>query len=157
MKRFRDMDNLSGGEKTVAALALLFAIHSYKPAPFFILGEIDAALDNVNVMKIVKYIQNKSKEKNFQAIVISLKDTFFHRGDGLVGVCRDAESGSSRTFNLDLRKYDPMKTPTNTFETNTPGESYDSDDGSSRGGSSLRKRTRDEAELGDDESEPELA
>lgn len=44
MKRFRDMDQLSGGEKTIAALALLFAIHSYQPAPFFVLDEIDAAL-----------------------------------------------------------------------------------------------------------------
>uniref|UniRef100_A0A8B9S5X9 Structural maintenance of chromosomes protein 1A n=1 Tax=Apteryx owenii TaxID=8824 RepID=A0A8B9S5X9_APTOW len=50
-KRFRPMDNLSGGEKTVAALALLFAIHSYKPAPFFVLDEIDAALDNTNIGK----------------------------------------------------------------------------------------------------------
>ena len=46
MKRFRDMDQLSGGEKTVAALALLFAIHSYHPAPFFVMDEVDAALDN---------------------------------------------------------------------------------------------------------------
>ncbi|ETE73151.1 Structural maintenance of chromosomes protein 1A, partial [Ophiophagus hannah] len=51
-KRFRPMDNLSGGEKTVAALALLFAIHSYKPAPFFVLDEIDAALDNTNIGKV---------------------------------------------------------------------------------------------------------
>lgn len=45
MKRFRDMDQLSGGEKTMAALALLFAIHSYHPSPFFVLDEVDAALD----------------------------------------------------------------------------------------------------------------
>jgi len=43
-KRFRPMDNLSGGEKTVAALALIFAIHDYQPSPFFVLDEIDAAL-----------------------------------------------------------------------------------------------------------------
>ena len=46
MKRFRDMEQLSGGEKTVAALSLLFAIHSYHPAPFFVMDEVDAALDN---------------------------------------------------------------------------------------------------------------
>ena len=51
-KRFQPMSNLSGGEKTVAALALLFAIHSYKPAPFFVLDEIDAALDNTNIGKV---------------------------------------------------------------------------------------------------------
>nr|CAB3490648.1 unnamed protein product [Digitaria exilis] len=44
-KRFRDMKQLSGGEKTVAALALLFAIHSFRPSPFFILDEVDAPLD----------------------------------------------------------------------------------------------------------------
>ena len=48
MKRFRDMDQLSGGEKTVAGLALLFAIHSFRPAPFFVMDEVDAALDIVN-------------------------------------------------------------------------------------------------------------
>jgi structural maintenance of chromosome 1 len=46
MKRFRDMYQLSGGEKTVASLALLFAIHSFRPAPFFVMDEVDAALDN---------------------------------------------------------------------------------------------------------------
>jgi structural maintenance of chromosome 1 len=49
------MEQLSGGEKTVAALALLFSIHSYKPAPFFVLDEVDAALDNVNVKKVSQF------------------------------------------------------------------------------------------------------
>jgi structural maintenance of chromosome 1 len=52
MKRFRDMDQLSGGEKTMAALALLFSVHSFRQAPFFVLDEVDAALDNVNVKKV---------------------------------------------------------------------------------------------------------
>merc|ERR1712165_329391 len=51
-KRFQPMSNLSGGEKTIAALALLFAIHSFQPAPFFVLDEIDAALDNTNIGKV---------------------------------------------------------------------------------------------------------
>ena len=46
------MDQLSGGEKTMAALALLFSVHSYRQAPFFVLDEVDAALDNVNVKKV---------------------------------------------------------------------------------------------------------
>uniref|UniRef100_A0AAX7SSJ4 Structural maintenance of chromosomes protein 1A n=1 Tax=Astatotilapia calliptera TaxID=8154 RepID=A0AAX7SSJ4_ASTCA len=84
-KRFRPMDNLSGGEKTVAALALLFAIHSYKPAPFFVLDEIDAALDNTNIGKVANYIKDQSME-NFQAIVISLKEEFYTKADSLIGV-----------------------------------------------------------------------
>lgn len=61
-KRFQPMSNLSGGEKTIAALALLFAIHSYQPAPFFVLDEIDAALDNTNIGK-VKILVIKSIKK----------------------------------------------------------------------------------------------
>uniref|UniRef100_A0A4W5KHQ8 Structural maintenance of chromosomes protein 1A n=1 Tax=Hucho hucho TaxID=62062 RepID=A0A4W5KHQ8_9TELE len=83
-KRFRPMDNLSGGEKTVAALALLFAIHSYKPAPFFVLDEIDAALDNTNIGKVANYIKDQSV--NTQAIVISLKEEFYTKADSLIGV-----------------------------------------------------------------------
>ncbi|XP_041035529.1 structural maintenance of chromosomes protein 1A [Carcharodon carcharias] len=84
-KRFRPMDNLSGGEKTVAALALLFAIHSYKPAPFFVLDEIDAALDNTNIGKVANYIKEQSVS-NFQAVVISLKEEFYTKADALIGV-----------------------------------------------------------------------
>lgn len=60
MKRFLDMDQLSGGERTVAALALLFAIHSFRPAPFFILDEIDAALDSANVHRVAQFIKARA-------------------------------------------------------------------------------------------------
>ena len=103
MKRFRDMEQLSGGEKTVAALSLLFAIHSYRPAPFFIMDEVDAALDNINVLKVCNYIRQRSGD--FQCIVISLKDMFYERSESLVGICRDVSSNSSRTMTLDLTKY----------------------------------------------------
>ncbi|VDN42597.1 unnamed protein product [Gongylonema pulchrum] len=55
-KRFQPMDNLSGGEKTVAALALLFALHARSPSPFFILDEVDAALDNTNIGKVSAFL-----------------------------------------------------------------------------------------------------
>mmetsp|Transcript_3027 Transcript_3027/g.4618 ORF Transcript_3027/g.4618 Transcript_3027/m.4618 type:complete len:1350 (+) Transcript_3027:171-4220(+) len=102
-KRFRDMDQLSGGEKTVAALALLFSIHSFRQAPFFVLDEVDAALDNVNVQKVCNYIRQRSK--HFQCVVISLKDMFFEHADRLVGVCKDIESVSSRVLTLNLNHY----------------------------------------------------
>jgi structural maintenance of chromosome 1 len=107
MKRFRDMEQLSGGEKTVAALSLLFAIHSYRPAPFFIMDEVDAALDNVNVNKVCNYISQRSND--FQCIVISLKDMFYENSESLVGICRDVSSNSSRTLTLDLTKFDKEK------------------------------------------------
>ncbi|KAK5995835.1 Structural maintenance of chromosomes protein 1 [Cladobotryum mycophilum] len=104
LKRFRDMEHLSGGEKTMAALALLFAIHSYQPSPFFVLDEVDAALDNANVDKIKKYIREHSGP-GMQFIVISLKAGLFQDSESLVGVYRDQEVNSSRTLTLDLRKY----------------------------------------------------
>lgn len=115
-KRFRDMEQLSGGEKTVAALALLFSIHSYRPSPFFILDEVDAALDNLNVAKVAGYIRSKSCEGSrlnqdadagcgFQSIVISLKDSFYDKAEALVGVYRDSERSCSRTLTFDLTKY----------------------------------------------------
>ncbi|KAM0327736.1 hypothetical protein ACHAQA_006031 [Verticillium albo-atrum] len=104
LKRFRDMDLLSGGEKTMAALALLFAIHSYQPSPFFVLDEVDAALDNANVDKIKKYIREHAGP-GMQFVVISLKTGLFQDSESLVGVYRDQEINSSRTLTLDLRKY----------------------------------------------------
>nr|VDD09908.1 unnamed protein product [Brassica oleracea] len=115
-KRFRDMEKLSGGEKTVAALALLFSIHSYRPSPFFILDEVDAALDNLNVAKVAQFIRTRScqaacdnqeaKDGNgFQSIVISLKDSFYDKAEALVGVYRDVEKSCSTTMSFDLRNY----------------------------------------------------
>lgn len=105
MKRFRDMDLLSGGEKTMAALSLLFAIHSYQPSPFFVLDEIDAALDNSNVAKISDYIKSHAAP-GFQFIVISLKNTLFENSDALVGIYREQRENCSKTVSLDLRAYD---------------------------------------------------
>ncbi|KAF8638669.1 hypothetical protein AX17_002030 [Amanita inopinata Kibby_2008] len=105
MKRFRDMEQLSGGEKTVAALALLFAIHSYQPAPFFVLDEVDAALDNTNVARVANYIRMHASDA-FQFIVISLKTSLYERGQSLVGIYRDQDVNSSRTLTLDLTQYD---------------------------------------------------
>lgn len=104
MKRFRDMEQLSGGEKTVAALALLFAVHSYQPSPFFVLDEVDAALDNVNLGRVARYI-NEHAGPNFQFIVISLKNQLFENSDALVGIYRERELNTSKTLTVDLRRY----------------------------------------------------
>lgn len=102
-KRFRDMDQLSGGERTVAALALLFAIHDFRPSPFFVLDEVDAALDKLNVGRVSRYVQSRAPD--LQTIVISLKDSFFERADALVGIYRDFSVQASRLLTLDLTKF----------------------------------------------------
>ena len=108
-KRFRDMEQLSGGEKTVAALALLFAVHSFHPSPFFVLDEIDAALDSSNVARVALYLRSKTRANSqgaFQGIVISLKDVFYANADALVGVCRAKSTNSSTTLTFDLEKFE---------------------------------------------------
>ncbi|XP_077122745.1 structural maintenance of chromosomes protein 1B isoform X2 [Ranitomeya variabilis] len=104
-KRFMPMDNLSGGEKAVAALALVFAIHSFRPAPFFVLDEVDAALDNTNIGKVTHYIREQSREQ-FQIVVISLKEEFYSKADALIGVCTVHEELSSQVLTLDLTKFE---------------------------------------------------
>lgn len=103
-KRFRDMEQLSGGERTVAALALLFAIHSFKPSPFFILDEVDAALDSLNVGRVSSYV--RSRASDVQTVVITLKDAFFEKADALIGIYRDPRANASRLLSLDLTAYD---------------------------------------------------
>ncbi|KFW83839.1 Structural maintenance of chromosomes protein 1B, partial [Manacus vitellinus] len=104
-KRFMPMDCLSGGEKTVAALALVFAIHSFRPAPFFILDEIDAALDNSNIDKVSSFIREQAHEQ-FQMIVISLKEEFFCKADALLGVCPEHDDIMfSKVLTLDLTEF----------------------------------------------------
>lgn len=107
-KRFQPMSNLSGGEKTVAALALLFAIHSYQPAPFFVLDEIDAALDNTNIGKVAGFIRTQTQTQ-FQCIVISLKEEFYGHADALIGICPDpGDCTISRVLTLDLTEYEDV-------------------------------------------------
>ena len=100
-KRFRDMEHLSGGEKTMAALALLFAVHGYQPSPFFVLDEVDAALDNANVAKIANYIREHARP-GMQFIVISLKTSLFQESEALVGIYRDQMANSSKALTLDV-------------------------------------------------------
>ncbi|KAK5136253.1 hypothetical protein LTR08_003860 [Meristemomyces frigidus] len=106
LKRYRDMEHLSGGEKTMAALALLFAIHTFAPSPFFVLDEVDAALDNSNTQQLATYIREHAGP-GMQFVVISLKTALFQESETLVGVMRDQGVNSSRALTLDLRKYAP--------------------------------------------------
>lgn len=90
----------------MAALALLFAIHSYQPSPFFVLDEVDAALDNTNVARIANYIQDHAAP-GMQFIVISLKTGLFQNSEALVGIFRDQSENSSKSLTLDVSLLPP--------------------------------------------------
>lgn len=73
-----------------------FVIYSYQPAPFFVLDEVDAALDNTNISKVARFIKDKAKD--FQIIVISLKEEFYSHADALIGIAPDASVSHIHNF-----------------------------------------------------------
>ena len=103
MKGITEMELLSGGEKTLASLALLFAMHSIRPAPFIILDEVDAALDQTNVRRLEQYLRTHGSSCQF--LVISLKERLFQCSDALFGVYKNRETDTSSILSLDLRRY----------------------------------------------------
>ncbi|XP_010365014.1 structural maintenance of chromosomes protein 4 isoform X3 [Rhinopithecus roxellana] len=83
-KSWKKIFNLSGGEKTLSSLALVFALHHYKPTPLYFMDEIDAALDFKNVSIVAFYIYEQTK--NAQFIIISLRNNMFEISDRLIGI-----------------------------------------------------------------------
>ncbi|KAK2954663.1 putative Structural maintenance of chromosomes protein 4 [Blattamonas nauphoetae] len=83
-KSWKNIRNLSGGEKTLSSLSLVFALHHFRPNPLYVMDEIDAALDFRNVSIIAQYI--KSQTRNAQFIIISLRNNMFELGDQLIGI-----------------------------------------------------------------------
>ncbi|KAF3423457.1 hypothetical protein E2986_10535 [Frieseomelitta varia] len=100
-KSWKNICNLSGGEKTLSSLALVFALHHYKPTPLYFMDEIDAALDFKNVSIVGNYI--KERTKNAQFIIISLRSNMFELADCLVGIYKTYNCTKSVT--IDLKKY----------------------------------------------------
>mmetsp|Transcript_50633 Transcript_50633/g.147258 ORF Transcript_50633/g.147258 Transcript_50633/m.147258 type:complete len:1378 (-) Transcript_50633:296-4429(-) len=96
-KSWKQITNLSGGEKTLASLSLVFALHHYKPTPLYFMDEIDAALDFRNVSIIANYI--KERTKNAQFIVISLRNHMFELADLLVGIYKTQDISKSVAIN----------------------------------------------------------
>ena len=96
-KSWKNIANLSGGEKTLSSLALVFALHHYKPTPLYVMDEIDAALDFKNVSIVAHYI--KERTKNAQFIIISLRNNMFELADRLVGIYKTNNCTKSVTIN----------------------------------------------------------
>ncbi len=95
-KKITSIDALSGGEKTMVAIAFLFAVQQYKPYPFYALDEVDAALDAVNSEKLGDLIDLYSKRSQF--IVISHNDITVRKASRIYGVVM--EGGVSRIFGV---------------------------------------------------------
>lgn len=102
-KQMRSIHLMSGGEKCLTALALLFALFEVKPAPFCILDEIDAPLDDANVDRFVGMLRHFSDRCQF--IVITHNKGTMAIADVLVGVSMQ-EKGVSRILSLDFAKRD---------------------------------------------------
>ncbi|KAI9090525.1 RecF/RecN/SMC [Phlyctochytrium arcticum] len=95
-KSWKNISNLSGGEKTLSSLALVFALHHFKPTPLYVMDEIDAALDFRNVSIVANYI--KERTKNAQFVIISLRNNMFELADRLVGIYKTDNTTKSITI-----------------------------------------------------------
>ncbi len=98
-KKLQNMMQLSGGEKALTAIALLFAIQNLKPSPFCLLDEIEAALDENNVTRFAKYLHKLTK--NTQFIVITHRRGTMEKADQLYGITMQ-EKGVSALVSVDL-------------------------------------------------------
>mmetsp|Transcript_9903 Transcript_9903/g.32675 ORF Transcript_9903/g.32675 Transcript_9903/m.32675 type:complete len:1366 (+) Transcript_9903:88-4185(+) len=113
-KSWKHIANLSGGEKTLSSLALVFALHHYRPTPLYVMDEIDAALDYKNVSIIANYIKERCHSAQF--IIISLRNNMFELADRLVGVYKTHNitktiTISPREFSLKLAAATPAAKP----------------------------------------------
>ena len=102
-KKLQNMMQLSGGEKALTAIALLFAIQNLKPSPFCLLDEIEAALDDSNVTRYAKYLHKLTK--NTQFIIITHRRGTMAAADRLYGITMQ-EKGVSTLVSVDLIEND---------------------------------------------------
>ena len=101
-KRLTSLTLLSGGEKALAAIALLFAIMRVKPSPVCVLDEIDSALDEANVARFVELLESISR--NVQVIIVTHRKRTMECADTLFGVTME-ESGVSKVFSIRATDY----------------------------------------------------
>jgi len=100
-KKNNSLRMLSAGEKSLTAIALLFAIYQYKPSPFCILDEIDAPLDDININKFTKVIKEYSK--NIQFIIVTHNKLTMESTDCIYGVTSERK-GISKVISIDFAK-----------------------------------------------------
>lgn len=100
-KRTQSLTLLSGGEKALTAIALLFALQSVRPSPFSILDEIEAALDDVNILRFTKYLRKLAGDMQF--ILITHRRETMEHSDSLYGITLN-EEGASQPLSIVLGK-----------------------------------------------------
>jgi chromosome segregation protein len=98
-KKYLDIRSLSGGEKTMTALSFIFAVQEYEPAPFYIMDEVDAALDKRNSEKLANLIQSYAERAQY--IIISHNDQVIAEADNLYGVSMN-EHGETKVTSLEV-------------------------------------------------------
>jgi chromosome segregation protein len=96
-KKFLDIRSLSGGEKTMTALAFLFSVQDHEPAPFYVLDEVDAALDKRNSEKLAQLVRQYVSKAQY--LVISHNDGVISEADHLYGVSMN-QDGISKIVSL---------------------------------------------------------
>ena len=102
-KKLQNMMQLSGGEKALTAISLLFAIQNLKPSPFCLLDEIEAALDDSNVVRFAKYLHKLTSDTQF--IVITHRRGTMNAADRLYGITMQ-EKGVSTLVSVNLIEND---------------------------------------------------
>jgi chromosome segregation protein len=105
-KKYRNMSLLSGGEKALTAIALMFAVLKVKPVPFSILDEAESALDTNNVERYAQYMTKLDKTTQF-IVITHRKETMIY-ADTLYGVTMQ-EFGVSKVVSASLNKYDSLE------------------------------------------------
>ena len=100
-KKNSSISQLSGGEKALTALALVFAIFDLNPAPFCLLDEVDAPLDDLNTLRFINMVEEMSKSVQF--IFITHNKVSMERSDHLMGVTMQ-EPGVSRMVSVDVNQ-----------------------------------------------------
>lgn len=104
------LDSLSGGEKSLTALAFIFAIQEYQPSPFYVFDEIDMFLDSVNSEMVARHIKECSKKTQF--IQVSLRKVTLSFADHLIGVTRPPDGVSKVIMQpdfADVSKYEVQR------------------------------------------------
>ena len=113
-KNYLDIKSLSGGEKTITAIAFIFAVQEFNPASFYIFDEVDAALDIMNSENLGKLVRKYAEKAQY--IVVSHSEYFIQSADAIYGVTMD-KNKISGVVSLDLSNMgeylDDAETPTN--------------------------------------------